>query len=858
MNFIPKLLTRIATLLIAVTLAFPAAATAQFVAKGEVASLGNTAQQQDLQRVLDTLAKKNDTARKKVLVVLSQLDSKSIGASNTKRQVEGTVGLLKSEFNKVLADYARQTPPTTSLREAYRVAQTYLNDIRSLTDVAVTTSEIDKKLDPSAPTGKYLEHQKNIQVLVTKALTKADARLADRGKKETVRRDLEQIVADTQRHINSSTASYMLENAELLESALKRVNTKVLEGFSTEMEARFKTANSRSADKENDLNAEEEEIFQIVKKEMSDVIDRSISTIDSLVKQVLTANLPTSSQEPGVNPLLEAKFKTQKQLADILKTSLDRVRKINARANQNNEYSSLLKEVIDREATRQKQRLQDTYAEYEGNFIAGDPTRQQYTKRKNAAQDKAEGCTSFLCDIGRVISGAGSAFISGATGGLVNIPPQTFSSGLFGIQNPTYAASPYSSSYFNGVPSLPNVNGRYLAPGAYGNQSIISDPRCFVLGEPHRQFVLIDSVKAQQIGDHDFIEATSIPSRVIPAPNPTAVVTAVPRSDTRNQSFVDQIRQTIQRGAGFQLGGFGIGTPPFNPNTSLLACPPGTPGYYRAAGGVLSTGLGNVFGGLPVGQSIFGSGTTNDQLRLTLNQANMTSQLSSGFRILAGITKQDGYREVADSFGSGDMTTEKLISITTKLRELSFYKLANNGGDSIINLFLNLCSYTISGDQNMRTFCQGIITVNNITEPQSQSAVLAPIWSSQVAHSLPLSVSPESPQLVETSRALIPSRINVGTIVVGVDTVAGAQAYIVSVLRQGSSNASPDINSVAISKGEKRTATVQPGTYKLYYRDILEPDLRKTTLVANIVIKSGTCQLVMINGNKNEQASSCK
>ncbi len=767
--------------LIAATI-LPTSASAQFVPKGEVASLGSVAEQEDLQTVLDALAKKNDTARKKVLVTLGQLEEKKIGATNARRQIDSVTGSLKVELNKILADYARQTPPTASVREAYRVAQTYLNDIRAMTEDAATEAAIEKKLDPEAPTGKYLDYQKKIQALATKALEKADERLKERGKKDTVRRDLEQIVKDTERQIELATTSYLLEHTELLESALRRINTKVLEGLASDMEARFKAANERSSDKENDLNDEENETFQTVKQEMTDIVDRTTTTIDSLIRQVLQANLPTTSQEPGVNPLLEAKFKTQKQMADILQTAQDRIGKITARASQNPEYSALLKEVITREATRQKQRLQDTYNEYEGNFIAGDPTKQQYNKRKDRAQDEAKGCDSFLCDIGRVVSGVGSAFISGSTGGLVNIPPQTFSKGLFGIKDPSYAASPYSSSYFNGTPSLPYVNGRYVAPGAFGNMSVGIDQRCLVLSD-NRKLVFVESALAQEekspeeqaleedmkqaeadraaglaqpgttlyIAPNGDVYVNTVDSRsqfssknygkVSTVPGFTAAqveeakrkagistgstVTTKPSTNT-SSSIIDQFKSRVQQGFAIQLGSIGIGTPGFNPNIGLLNCPPGTPGYYRAAGGVLSTGLGGVMGGLPVAQTLYGSGTTNDQLRLQLNQANVAAQLAQGFQILAGIAPEDkkaGYVEVAEAFATGQLDVNKIVTITEKLKSLEFYKLQRQGGDTLAEMFYNLCSYSISGSNSMISFCKGLLVLNNGVDLGTGTAV---------------------------------------------------------------------------------------------------------------------------------------
>ncbi len=635
---------RVLTLALTFALLLPTSASAQFVPKGEVASLGSVAEQEDLQTVLDALAKKNDTARKKVLVTLGQLEEKKIGATNARRQIDSVTGSLKVELNKILADYARQTPPTASVREAYRVAQTYLNDIRAMTEDAATEAAIEKKLDPEAPTGKYLDYQKKIQALATKALEKADERLKERGKKDTVRRDLEQIVKDTERQIELATTSYLLEHTELLESALRRINTKVLEGLASDMEARFKAANERSSDKENDLNDEENETFQTVKQEMTDIVDRTTTTIDSLIRQVLQANLPTTSQEPGVNPLLEAKFKTQKQMADILQTAQDRIGKITARASQNPEYSALLKEVITREATRQKQRLQDTYNEYEGNFIAGDPTKQQYNKRKDRAQDEAKGCDSFLCDIGRVVSGVGSAFISGSTGGLVNIPPQTFSKGLFGIKDPSYAASPYSSSYFNGTPSLPYVNGAYTTPGALGGSSIYFAPQCNAYGIYGNKFVFIEKARA--------------------AKTTTGFEYEESKSTTPKNEHKGFFGELFSGNLGGAFGGTGK---VFNNIGNAIGDIGQTVRNGYCGTNQYNSGLSSYYGGIPVLQAM--GLTSSAQLNLSQDYAPVVSQL---FQALG--QRDPRLAQFASVFADGQLTGNEFNSVLNPgLQQIGFF-----------------------------------------------------------------------------------------------------------------------------------------------------------------------------------------
>ncbi len=655
------------TIFVLVLWLLPTTAAAQFVPIGEVASLGTVAQQGELQQVLDALARKSDTTRKKAIITLGQLEDKSIGASNARRQIEGEVGSLKVAFNKILADYSRQTPQTASLREAYQVAQTYLNDIRAMTDDAASQATLEKKLDPSAPTGKYLAHQKKVQSHTTAAVAKADARLTERGKKVTVLRDLEQIVQDTQRQINLATASYLLENADVLESVLQRINTKALEDLSAAMESRFKEASTRSSDQENDLNTEEDGIFQGVKQELSDTVDRAISTFDLLVKQVLSANLPSASQEPGVNPLLEAKFKTQKQMADILQTSLDRINKINGRTGQNADYSALLKEVIAKETTRQKQRLTDTHKEYEGNFIAGDPTRQQYTKRKRAAQEKAEGCTSFLCDIGRVVSGVGSAFISGATGGLVNIPPQTFSGGLFGIQDPTYAASPYSSSYLNGAPSLPFVNGQYTTMGAYGGQNISINPQCIMFRGQDSQLSFLGVAQAQGGAEESQSSGDQGQAR---GTGSSSVDTE--RSTTRTNQNRGFFGELFGGNLGRAFGGF-------SQTLRNGAC-----GTYQNQ---YSMGTNSYYGGLPVMQAM--GLPANAQLNLPQNYVPVLSQL---FQSLG--QRDPRLAQLLPIFDDGQLTGNESAQLQPYLQQIGFFSSATNSPfwqDPIRGLVLGAC-----------------------------------------------------------------------------------------------------------------------------------------------------------------------
>ena len=194
-----------------------------------------------------------------------------------------------------------------------------------------------------------------------------------------------------------------------------------------------------------------------------------------------------------------------------------------------------------------------------------------------------------------------------------------------------------------------------------------------------------------------------------------AGISTVTTKPTTNNNPLQGFINTVQRGVTLQLGGLGIGTPGFNPSIGLLNCPPGTPGYYRAAGNVLGTGLGNVMGGFPVAQSIYGSGVTNDQLRLQLNQANVAAQLAQGFQILAGIAPEDkkaGYTEVAEAFASGQLDVNKIVAVTERLKQLEFYKLQRQGGDSLAEMFYNLCSYTISGNASMISFCKGLLVLN--------------------------------------------------------------------------------------------------------------------------------------------------
>lgn len=479
---------------LALSLFGPASAGAQFIPIGEAKRLGSLNEQRDLERAFSQMTRKAASANRQIQLVFTEMANRKIGATDGQTKIDALVSDLKAELNVILANYARTSPPPASQREALRVAQNTLDDIRTRSEDEIERVRLEKRANPTQLTGKYITYQQKILPLIDKALAKADERLAERGTKESVRRDLEKLVGDTQRQLEIAAATFTVGNPELLESAIRRINKDALDKFSEAMAERFKEADKRGSDKRLDLTEEELAIIETEKKEAEALVERTLNTVDGMLRQIASSNIPTQSQEPGVNPLLQAKYKAVRKLGEIRSSAVSRLASIEKQFNQRTDVSQLAKDIFKQELTRQRSRLTDGLKEYETYFSAGDPPREVYIRELKRAEEKAKGTGGIFGFLGNLIGGVGSALIGKATGGLIGIPPQTISS-LIGVEQPHYV--PGLARPYNVNPTvLPSLGGAAVA-GIQPNQSVPYynpyDPRCQGIG----RLPLVQKVYAQ-------------------------------------------------------------------------------------------------------------------------------------------------------------------------------------------------------------------------------------------------------------------------------------------------------------------------------------------------------------------------
>jgi hypothetical protein len=163
---------------------------------------------------------------------------------------------------------------------------------------------------------------------------------------------------------------------------------------------------------------------------------------------------------------------------------------------------------IKRAAQDAKDSINYNLREYKAFFMAGDPSKKKYNKEKEEAQEEAEGCGSFFCDLGRIVGAAGSAIIGKETG--INVNPQVISGGLFGIDEDHYVPGKYTGVAGGAISS---VNGRYVANGAYGNQAVPYGSSCVgALPDAGKKFAFIEKAYAE----------TGLPAGVTSNPVPSS------------------------------------------------------------------------------------------------------------------------------------------------------------------------------------------------------------------------------------------------------------------------------------------------------------------------------------------------
>lgn len=367
-----------------------------------------------------------------------------------------------------------------------------------------------RKEDPGAVTGKYLEYQDLITGITAKALQKVDQRLTERGSKDTVTRQIQQMSTDALKQVDVSTDSFKVKNPSVLNSSLNRIKKTVVDNFSEAMAERYKIVADFSNDKDQDLGlgdladkqakeAAQNAKVQAAMQELQGVVDRFSNSADQILTQVQGAvrSVPTASQESGVNPALELKYRASEKTSKLRDQVFILIDQLAKKYKDDKTLDDDSKKAIQSAVDDAKSNINYNLREYKAFFLAGDPSQKKYEKEKRDAQDQADGCNSFFCDIGRVVGAVGSAVIGKETG--LNVNPQLISSGLFGIDEDHYVPGKYTGVTGG---ALANVNGRYVATGAYGNQVMPNGASCIgmVSGE-NKKYAFIEKAYADTPAD---------------------------------------------------------------------------------------------------------------------------------------------------------------------------------------------------------------------------------------------------------------------------------------------------------------------------------------------------------------------
>lgn len=731
---------RILTLLLIVLM--PLSASAQFVpiqqAKDQVASSERT----ELDTVLTDISSKGDIARRQVQTILSEAAAKNIGASAAGRRIETIVGNLKTSLNGIINAYAKKNPPANQLRAAYNSAQDTLNSIRRQSGEVLDQVGFDKAADPKALSGKYLDYQNELKAITETGLQEADDRLSDRGTKETVTKDLERIAASTQKKIDINTTSFLASNPDVLPSAVERVKKGVVEAFGKAMATRFATAKERGSDKTLDLSSEELAKVKAAKEEMQGMADRALQTVEALLTQISSSNIPTASNVPGQNPLLEAKYRASQQLKQIRASTTERIQKVNARFQSDKDNTDLAKEVVNKDSKKILATTNDTFGEMSRFFSSGDPSKKKYNKAKNDAQDEAEGCTDFFCNLGRVVSDVGSGVLAATTG--VQIHPKTFTS-IMGIKDGTgYASSRYSGG---------NYAGSYA-----GGQTVPFNPNCYgALPTQQSQaprFALIEKAQAQQKSGTDAMRESL--SKDLQAGSGSAGATTDSVSGSSGSTgtsgtFRDMLKNEFREQTGF-TGSVGTSTKttksssgvslsdgstwrnifqnisPWLNNTIQRAANPGASnGYFGSCYGQMSgtggiPGYGSVYGG-GMGGSTMGCIGAIQMFQTCdvginggfMNQSNANQQLAAALVLLSQNDTANAakYQQAVNILQSGPLTFDKIPLLQQALAGTNMNTVFGSYGTSnpISGLVYSVCAQvpTIANNQALISLCQKML-----------------------------------------------------------------------------------------------------------------------------------------------------
>jgi hypothetical protein len=704
MNFMNKFY-RILSILLLVLMPF--SASAQFVPIQEAKDQVATAERTELNKVLTDISSKGDIARRNVQTILSDAAAKKIGASAAGRKIETVVGKLKTDLNGIINAFAKKNPPANQLRAAYNSAQDTLDNIRRQSGEVLDQVGFDKAADPKALSGKYLTYQNELKAITAKALEDADARLADRGTKATVTKDLERIAADTQKKIDIDTTTFLSTNTDILPSAIERVKKGVVEEFGKDMATRLATAKERGSDKSLDLSEEELAKVQAALEEMQAIADRATQTVDAAMQSVSGSGIPTSSNVPGQNPLLEAKIHASKQMQQIRDATDKRLEKLAAAFQSDSDNSALAKEVVAKKAKQIQTTMDDTLTEYNRYFKAGDPKNKAYSKAKQDAIDQAQGCTDFFCTVGRLASDVGSGVLAATTG--VQIAPKTFTT-IMGIKDPQgyvpskYTGGNYSGSYSGNVP---------FNPGCYGSLPTKDSkaPRFSFVEKAQAQTSADETAATAQGGDSSssgagtFENAGGILNTSGSGSSGSGTKTTTTTKKSLDWSSVFRnispwLNNTVQTAAGSngyfgscygQSSGYG-----------------GLPGYGSVYGGMGSTTLGSI-----AAQQMFG--TSN----LGFNQG-FIDQNNAGQRLAAALTllgQTDSvnaakYQQAVNILQSGPVTFDKIPQLRDALAGTNLNSTFGAYGDSnpISGLIYSVCAQAVNGDPALVGICRQMLT----------------------------------------------------------------------------------------------------------------------------------------------------
>lgn len=438
-------------------LIWPSAGLTQFTPIDQVRQQGATAEQADLNAVTVSINDKSLRAKTALERLYNQVASGRLSVDAAESQSQTIINNFKGDLNQILAKFAKTSPSSEALRSAYAYSQAIVDDLRNRNGSVADGYRQQKADNPGTPSGPYLAYQTKLVSVYRQGLEAADLRLSNRGTRTTVVADLNKIVTDTEKKEQILTSAFTTANEGIIESALRRVRKTQSEAFAKAMAERFKSAETRLNDKEEDLSEAELALVEAAKAQISQVAGNALNSIDRIYQTVLSSGLPTQIDGViGRNPLQEAKFRVAAQVEKITPLAEQRINRISTEFAAEATVSALAKEIVAKYATAELVNYKQTVKELETYFSAGDPTRQKYNKQVRNLQKKAEGCNSLLCNIGRVATGVGSALISKSTGGQINIPSEALNK-VVGIREPQVVAGyGYGGA---GISSLPYSRG---------------------------------------------------------------------------------------------------------------------------------------------------------------------------------------------------------------------------------------------------------------------------------------------------------------------------------------------------------------------------------------------------------------